>query len=412
MVLNINKNIISIMQNIKLIHTADTHIGYNQYKSEVRKKDFLDAFEQVIDYAIKVNADAVIHAGDLFDSRAPSLEDVLQTINIISKLKIKNIPFLGIVGNHERKQTVQWLDLFEEMGIATRLKSKPYKIRDVALYGIDSLSKSKIPLFDYSSFEEDVTAIKNILVMHQLMNPFPFGEWDVEEVIRLVPFKLDAVLLGDNHKHEIQKIEGAWVTYSGSTERNSASEMESRTFNIVNISNNEISIENIGIKTRDFKIIPVEVTEEKTAYKDIFDKINEHEIKGSVVFVKINGDPSIKISLNEIEEFVLKRGALISKIENCRTKDDEFRDIKISYLNPDDAIKKEIRNLNLTEDGILIDEIIRDFNIKKSNISKKIEEYLDKNMEKFNSLKEEANEIHEGQDSSKNLKEYTLGSVL
>ena len=393
------------MQNIKLIHTADTHIGYNQYKSEVRKKDFLDAFEQVIDCAIDMDVDAVIHAGDLFDSRTPALEDVLHTINIIRKLKFKNIPFLGIVGNHEHKQTVQWLDLFEDMGIAIRLGFKPIKINDIALYGIDSLSKSKIPLFDYSFFEVDVTAIKNILVMHQFMNPFPFGEWDVEEVIDSVPFKLDAILLGDNHKHEIQNIKDTWVTYSGSTERNSASELEPRTFNIININNDGVHIENMGIKTREFEIIQVEVTQEKTVYKAIFDTIKEHEIKEKVVFVKINGDPTIKISLNEVEEFLLNRGALVSKVENCRIKNDEIQNIKISYLDPDDAIKKEIRKLNLTEDGILIDEVVRDFNVKKSNISDKIEQYIDKRIENLNFLEEKS-------DPPKNLKEYTLGSVL
>src|SRR6056297_1639817 len=126
-------------RDIRILHTADTHIGYRQYHSEVRRQDFIDAFSRVIDDAIEMKMDAVIHAGDLFDSRNPTLEDILDTINILSKLKQKNIPFLSIVGNHESKQHTQWLDLFESMGIATRLGILPYKIQNVAIYGIDNV---------------------------------------------------------------------------------------------------------------------------------------------------------------------------------------------------------------------------------------------------------------------------------
>ena len=101
---------------IRILHTADTHLGYSQYYSEVRRKDFFKAFEIVINDAIDMQVDAVVHAGDLFDSRNPTLEDLLETINILIKLKAVGIPFFGIVGNHESKQNKQWLDLFGENG--------------------------------------------------------------------------------------------------------------------------------------------------------------------------------------------------------------------------------------------------------------------------------------------------------
>ncbi len=170
--------------------------------------------------------------GDLFDSRNPTLEDLLETMNVLSRLKVADIPFFGIVGNHESKQSTQWLDLFEEMGLAGRLgKAPPKMVGDVAIYGIDSVPKSKIPLFDYSGFEVPESLPENcrkLLVMHQIMQPSPFPDWDCAEVIENLPFKADAVLLGDYHEYEKIKVGGeSWVTYSGgSTERNSASEKE------------------------------------------------------------------------------------------------------------------------------------------------------------------------------------------
>ena len=100
-----------------------------------------------------MQVDAVVHAGDLFDSRNPTLEDLLETMNLLFRLKAANIPFFGIVGNHESKQNTQWLGLFEEMGLAVRLGKTPRLVGDTAIYGIDSVPKSKIPLYDYSGFE-------------------------------------------------------------------------------------------------------------------------------------------------------------------------------------------------------------------------------------------------------------------
>ena len=168
---------------IRILHTADTHLGYRQYHSEVRRQDFFNAFSNVVDDALEMQVDAVVHAGDLFDSRNPTLEDLLDAINIISRLKAAGIPFLSIVGNHESKQNTQWLDLFEGMGIACRLGKKPCMVGDAAIYGIDSVPKSKIPIFDYSDFEVPEKLPeggKNLLVMHQIMQPFPYGEWSCD----------------------------------------------------------------------------------------------------------------------------------------------------------------------------------------------------------------------------------------
>ncbi len=51
----------------RILHTADTHLGYRQYGLEERREDFSRAFQQIIEIAISEKADALVHAGDLFD---------------------------------------------------------------------------------------------------------------------------------------------------------------------------------------------------------------------------------------------------------------------------------------------------------------------------------------------------------
>lgn len=367
------------MDEIRIIHTGDTHLGYRQYQSEVRRQDFMDAFSRVIDDAIDMKVDAVVHAGDLFDSRNPTLDDILGTMEVFSRLKNAGIPLLAIVGNHESKQSTQWLDLYGSMGLVTRLGTTAFRLGDVAIYGIDCVSRSRIPLFDYSVFNDSATdAQYSLLVMHQLMLPFAFGEWDIQEVIDALPFRVDAVLLGDNHKHEIIKVGDAWVTYCGSTERNSISELEPRSYNIVSIGDAGVDISRRIIPTRDFVFIPVHLEADADAYAEIFAAIKEHDIEDKVAFVNISGDPGVKVTFSEVEKFLLSRKALVPGIRDLRTGEISLDDDRtpVSFADPDDAVKEEIRNMNLSEGGLMVDEIIRDPAVVKTKVDVEVEKRL------------------------------------
>jgi DNA repair exonuclease SbcCD nuclease subunit len=354
----------------RLIHTADTHIGYRQYHSDVRRQDFLKAFATVVDDAIVMKVDAVIHAGDLFDSRNPALEDILRTAEILARLKQAGIPFLGIVGNHESKQHIQWLDLFGSMGLAIRLGSTPLLINNIALYGIDNVPKPKIAGFDYSVFSPPPEeADYSFLVMHQLMTPFPFGEWDSEELITSMPFRVDAVLLGDNHKYEKTKVGETWLTYPGSTERNSAAEKETRGYNLITVNEKGSEIGRRNIPTRDFLSISVTLKKGSEPYRDILNTAKENNLRDCVVFLEIGGDADIEISYSQIEEFLLKEGALVCRIIDNRISGvGEEEPAEIVFSDPDLAVQKEIRRMGLSEGGRLVDEIVRDFSISRSNV--------------------------------------------
>lgn len=374
------------MDEIRIIHTGDTHLGYRQYHSDVRRQDFLNAFSAVVDDAISMGVDAVVHAGDLFDSRNPTLDDILDAMGLFSRLKIAGIPLLAIVGNHESKQSTQWLDLYSSLGLVTRLGTEPYRLGDVALYGIDSVPKTKIPLFDFSVFDGKATDAKyNVLVMHQLVKPFSFGDWDIKEVIDSIPFSVHTVLLGDNHKQEITRVNEAWVTYCGSTERNSTSEREPRSYNIVTIGENGIEISKRVIPTREFVFIPVTLTEGPNAYEVVFSTVMEHDIAEKVVFLEISGDVKAKLDFSEIEKLLLSRGALVPGIKDLRTGVDTLADLsmKVTFSDPDDVVKEEIKKMDLTAGGLLLDDIIRDPLIVKTRVDDEAETRLGELLEKI-----------------------------
>jgi len=202
----------------RVIHTGDTHLGYAQYHSQTRRTDFRDAFEQVIDDAIDTGVDAVIHAGDLFDDRRPELADLLETLRLLRRLRAETIPFLAVVGNHESTRSGQWLDLFEDLGLAERLGAEPRTVGSTAFYGLDHVPKSRRADLDYDFGPHD--ADHAALVAHGLFTPFAHADWETETVLSESSVDFDAALLGDNHEPGTETVDdGDLLRVDGAGER-------------------------------------------------------------------------------------------------------------------------------------------------------------------------------------------------
>lgn len=370
---------------IRILHTGDTHLGSRQYHSDIRRQDFFDSFAQVIQDAIENKMDAVVHSGDLFDNRNPTIEDLIETIAILTPLKHAGIPFFGIVGNHEGKQNTQWLDIFEKMGLAKRLGSTPVIVEgsrsQIRFYGIDNLSGPRLAAFDFSGFDADLKCggdgkkIYNVLTLHQLLEPILPGQpLSSDDFTSSIPIQFDAVLLGDNHKYECIKHNGAWLTYPGSTERCSAAEAEPRAYNILTFDGTEVSITRRTIPTREFVTIPI-VSDENGEIQidDIYLKIDSYseKINGAVVFVELSGIKKTLIPISEIEEYVKNKGAVVARVGDKRDleKDDSDKTKQIVFRDPDEVVTQELRRLNLTEAGFLLDSVIRDMDTSKTNVT-------------------------------------------
>src|SRR5579862_7160105 len=94
------------------VHTADNHLGYEQYGLKDRFNDFARAFFYVIDDAIARHADFVVIAGDLFNKRAIDALTLMQAQEALVKLKEAGITAIAVEGNHDRsyyRDGVSWL---------------------------------------------------------------------------------------------------------------------------------------------------------------------------------------------------------------------------------------------------------------------------------------------------------------
>jgi len=304
----------------KILHVSDTHLGIRQYRSEQRRQDFADAFEQAIDKAIDHEVDAVIHTGDLFDKRTPGLPDLNTSIKILRKLDDAGIPFYGIVGNHERKMDEQWLDLLNQAGVAERLDRTPTVVNDeVALYGVDAIPK---PAWESMSFDLETGSLDGeyrILCMHQLLHPPTpeiMAEYETEEVLNRLNALIDAIALGDYHKPSSKTINGVDVWYPGSTERNSRKESEKRRVSLLTIDNDELDREELPLDTRGFVQIDIKFAEgDGLDYAE--SRINEREVEEKVVLVELSGE-DVPVRSSDIHNLLSKRGVTVGRVKDTR----------------------------------------------------------------------------------------------
>jgi DNA repair protein SbcD/Mre11 len=109
------------------VHTADNHLGYEQYGVKERFNDFARAFWAVVDDAIARRADFLVVAGDLFNKRAIDALTLIQAQQAFQKLRDAGIPAIAIEGNHDRsyyRDGVSWLQFLCWQGLLTLLNPR------------------------------------------------------------------------------------------------------------------------------------------------------------------------------------------------------------------------------------------------------------------------------------------------
>lgn len=358
----------------RVIHTGDTHVGYQQYHSPERRADFRRAFQAVVDDAVDEGVDAVVHAGDLFHDRRPELPDLMAVLEALRTLDDADIPFLAVVGNHETTRAGEWLDLFAEMGLATRLGSEPVVVDDVAFYGLDWVPKSRRDDLAYDFDPHD--SQHAVLVAHGLFTPFQHGEWDTKEVLEKSNVAFGAVLLGDNHAPDTAEVEDTWVTYCGSTERASASERDPRGYNLVTFENRGsgeglVDIRRRTIETRPFAFVSVDLADGEGVDR-VREQVRQHDLDDAVCIVEITGDGD-PVTPAAVEEAAKEEGALVVRVTDRREVEEES-EIQISFADPDDAVRERVAELGLSTAAHEVDETVRASKTADANVRDAVKE--------------------------------------
>ena len=93
---------------MRILHFADVHIGVENYSRtdtdtglSTRLHDFLETFDELVDYAIGANVDLALFCGDAYKSRDPSQTHQREFAKRIVRLSEAGVPSFLLIGNHD-----------------------------------------------------------------------------------------------------------------------------------------------------------------------------------------------------------------------------------------------------------------------------------------------------------------------
>jgi len=199
------------------------------YNLKDREEDFYEAFDEAIQTMVKDHVDAVIHAGDIFDTPKPGGTALVKFLNGLKLLKENQVKFFFTMGEHDisRLPGIPSPFLFKEMDLATYVGDGiPHTFRDLTIVGFHKHRKTEIEELQATLKDLDSrtagTNGKKILVLHQAM--FEFHKFAGELVESDLPRSFDYYAMGHLHDHFQKSFDGfrGPVCYPGSTDATSS----------------------------------------------------------------------------------------------------------------------------------------------------------------------------------------------
>ncbi|MBR6331679.1 MAG: exonuclease SbcCD subunit D [Dehalococcoidales bacterium] len=112
---------------MRIVHFADLHLGVETYGKSLtesglpsRMEDFLKSLDDLVDFAIDNNVDAVIFSGDLYKKQNPSMTQQREFAKRVKRLTEKGIPLNLLMGNHDLSNNTKSAssgDIFKTLAI-------------------------------------------------------------------------------------------------------------------------------------------------------------------------------------------------------------------------------------------------------------------------------------------------------
>ena len=339
---------------MKLLHFADLHIGVENYGRtdpetglSTRLLDFLATFDELVEYAIESQVDAVLFAGDAYKSRDPSQTHQREFASRIARLTAEGIPVFLVVGNHDLPGVAgraSALEIFPTLAVerifvadhvATtvvptrsgplQVVSLPWvrrsaflareKTRDLTLDEVNRRLQERLTGVLSWELERLDPAIPAVLVGHVTVSGATVGSERSMMLGRdhyLLPSAvsnplLDYVALGHVHKHQTLG-HNPMAVYAGSLQRvDFSEEAEQKGFCLVQIDPDKppgsrlLAFDFHPVKARPFLTIDVDVApqDEDDPTAPVLRAIASKYVDGAIVRVRIRLPEELESRLRE-----------------------------------------------------------------------------------------------------------------
>ena len=395
------------------IHFSDVHIGVENYSKpnpetglSTRLKDFLDTFDELVDFSIQKHVDLVVFSGDAYKSRDPNQTQQREFAKRIMRLSQANIPVFLLSGNHdvphvfERASSLEIYKTLEIQNVYTAdtlgihnidTKNGPIQILALPWIRKSNLLAQRINLEGKNHEEINLEIQKTIndAVQNLALKLDPkipsicsahitiFESVTSSEVSMMLGSdhglstnqlalpNFDYVALGHIHKHQIlaMRNEKPLMVYSGSLQRvDFGEEKDTKGFCSIILNpkadlGNRIKEFNFTpVKARKFKTISITIPNgELDPTQMIIEKINLESIEDAIVKLDIStsSDLDALIDYSAVKNVLNKAHYLVSINKNISEPTrNRIGDIEENYLSPLKALELYFQSRELSEDKI------------------------------------------------------------
>jgi DNA repair exonuclease SbcCD nuclease subunit len=227
---------------MKLAVISDTHFGY-AYNSELGEDSF-DNAEEAIEKAM--DADIILLAGDIFDSRLPRtavwakaikilVKPLLKTSEVrlvhstkklkeISRRTLQAIPVVAIHGTHERtgEDEINAMKTLENAGLLVHLHCECIVFEKdgvkVAIHGMSGVSERQAREVLNGWNPTPLPDCVNILMIHQSIDPYVYSPTEPPTITtENLPRGFDIIIDGHIHAPSVEKVADTDLIITGST---------------------------------------------------------------------------------------------------------------------------------------------------------------------------------------------------
>jgi len=242
---------------MKIIHTADLHFdskletNLDPVKSKERKRELLNTFERMVDYARLNDVRAIIIAGDMFDKPRISIKTREFVLNLI-KLN-PEIDFIYASGNHDEDSFISSIDSINNLYVFDN-KWKTINYSDCNITGINYNEVSENYLYDTLFLNKEVP---NIVVMHGPLGSRGNGI----NVNQLRGKGINYLALGHIHKFQKGSIDSNGIfVYPGCPEGRGFDEIGPKGFVLLEVNGGIINSSFVPFCKRELHEVVIDIT--------------------------------------------------------------------------------------------------------------------------------------------------------
>lgn len=283
-----------------------------------RQEDYFTSFNAAINYAERIEADAVVHTGNLFWSKSPRTEVIERCRERLKALANSDTDFYLLYGERDLKVR-DLLDDFEQSGLLERLSARWNLVGDVAILANDATEDD--PTVGYISPPDD--AVTRFAALYDdLETATEFS--NIRTFQNEVGWSVDALLLGNQDNPVQTEREGVAVVSPGPPEHiigKSDIDQESPPPRYVfryDVAPDSIEITPRKIHTRPVAGFRLELTSDQTA-SDIRGELPVDQLDGAAAILEVIGHRGPDSPSKDKVQSVVEEYAAFARVYDERT---------------------------------------------------------------------------------------------